>query len=96
MDSLGGTEADVEARINKARFASMQLKPVWFSSTITRHMKIRIFYSNVKSVLLYKCETWLVKKVVTARLQVFIDKSTPRTGYIVATNNLLYKTVGVN
>ncbi|KAG7296251.1 hypothetical protein JYU34_021366 [Plutella xylostella] len=74
VDPLGGAEADVEARINKARAAYAQLKPVWTSRIITRRTKIRVFNSNVKSVLLYGCETWLVKNEVTSRLQVFVNK----------------------
>ncbi|KAI8430426.1 hypothetical protein MSG28_000703 [Choristoneura fumiferana] len=74
VDPNGGTDADVEARINRARAAYAQLKPVWTSHVITRRTKIRVFNSNVKSVLLYGCETWLVKKAITSKLQVFVNK----------------------
>ena len=47
----GGTEADIAARIGKARAAFKQLKNVWRSSDLSRKTKIRIFNSNVKSVL---------------------------------------------
>ncbi|KAA5586514.1 hypothetical protein F3G61_32285, partial [Pseudomonas aeruginosa] len=53
VDDRGGTEADIAARINKARAAISQLRPVWSSSTLTRRTKVRIFNSNVKSVLLF-------------------------------------------
>ncbi|KAI8439007.1 hypothetical protein MSG28_011306 [Choristoneura fumiferana] len=74
VDPTGGTDSDVEARINKARAAYAQLKPVWTSTVITRRTKIRVFNSNVKSVLLYGCETWFVRKDITDRLQVFVNK----------------------
>lgn len=74
MSPQGGTESDVEARINKARAAFGRLKPVWRSSIISRRTKIRIFDSNVKSVLLYGCETWFVKNDIANRLQVFVNK----------------------
>ncbi|CAG9129638.1 unnamed protein product [Plutella xylostella] len=61
VDPHGGTEADIDARINKARSAFAQLKPVWDSSVIARRTKVRIFESNVMSVLLYGCETWFVR-----------------------------------
>ena len=50
VDIQGGTEADVKARIGKARAVILQLKNVWSSIDLT---KIRIFNSNVKPVLLY-------------------------------------------
>jgi hypothetical protein len=36
--------------------------------------KLRIFNSNVKSVLLYTCESWLVSKQVTNVLQTFVNR----------------------
>ncbi|XP_048483455.1 uncharacterized protein LOC125489910 [Plutella xylostella] len=74
VDPHGGTEADIDARINKARSAFAQLKPVWDSSVIARRTKVRIFESNVNSVLLYGCETWFVRDDLTRRLQVFVNK----------------------
>lgn len=74
VDPTGGADGDVEARINKARAAYGQLKPVWMSTVITRRTKIKMFNSNVKSVLLYGCETWFVRNDITSRLQVFVNK----------------------
>ena len=36
--------------------------------------KLRIFLSNVKSVLLYGSETWKVAKTTTSKLQVFVNR----------------------
>lgn len=69
----GGTERDVESRINKARGAFSQLKSLWRSSNISRTTKIRIFNTNVKTVLLYGCETWKVTKGISHKLQVFVN-----------------------
>ncbi|KAG7302389.1 hypothetical protein JYU34_013918 [Plutella xylostella] len=74
VDPTGGTDLDIESRLNKARGAFAQLKPVWSSSVITRRTKVRIFESNVKSVLLYGCETWFVRKDLSSKLQVFVNK----------------------
>ena len=70
----GGAEADVRARIAKASYTFNTLSKVWKTGSISRHTKIRIFNSNVKSVLLYGAETWLSNKTVTHKLQVFINK----------------------
>ena len=70
----GGALRDVISRINKAKGAFAQLRPVWRPPYIRRKTKLRIFDSNVKSVLLYGCETWKVTKDITTRLQTFINR----------------------
>jgi hypothetical protein len=59
-NQLGGTEENVKARIAKARTAFCLLKQIWKSREITSRSrtKIRIFNTNVKSILLYRSETW--------------------------------------
>ena len=51
------------------------LKPVWRSSSLSLKSKLRIFTSNVKSVLLYGAETWRTTKYLVNKLQVFVNKS---------------------
>ena len=53
VDHQGGTDRDVTARIGKARAAFVMLKNIWASGGISMRTKLRIFNSNVKSVLLY-------------------------------------------
>jgi hypothetical protein len=57
VDQQGGTEADIKARIGKARVAFLQLGNIWKTKGITC-TKVRIFNTNVKAVLLYGSETW--------------------------------------
>ncbi|CAG9138064.1 unnamed protein product [Plutella xylostella] len=71
----GGADEDIESRIKKAKAAFAQLKPVWDSNVLTRRIKISLFDSIVKSVLLFGCETWRVTKGLTNKLQVFVNKS---------------------
>ncbi|KAF6205810.1 hypothetical protein GE061_019984 [Apolygus lucorum] len=70
----GGSDQDVRTRIRKANGAFVQLYPVWKSGHISRRTKLRIFNTNVKSVLLYGCETWKVSVAITKRLQVFVNR----------------------
>ncbi|XP_018646720.1 map-kinase activating death domain protein,putative [Schistosoma mansoni] len=49
--------ADVRARIGKARAAYLQLKNIWSSKQLSTNTKVRIFNTNVKTVLLYGAET---------------------------------------
>ncbi|KAK3105137.1 hypothetical protein FSP39_017997 [Pinctada imbricata] len=70
----GGTDEDITSRINKARHVFAILKPVWTSSQMTIRTKLRIFNSNVKSVLLYGSECWKVRKDLARKLRVFIHR----------------------
>ena len=48
--------------------------PLWRNSSVSRGVKVKIFKSNVLSVLLYGCSTWKVSKSITSKLQVFINR----------------------
>jgi len=67
----GGTGEDVGSRIKKANDVFVQLYPVWRNHNISRRVKIRIFNTNVKSVLLYACETWKTTNQIKRRIQIF-------------------------
>lgn len=56
--SKTSSDEGIKARISKARQAFAMLKPARSTSVISESTNIRIFYINVKSVLLYGCETW--------------------------------------
>ena len=74
ISNQGGTDADVKARIGKARTAYLLLKNIWRSREIQQTTKIRIFNSNVKSVLLYGSETWRITTITIHKVQTFINK----------------------
>ena len=69
MSENGGIEEDVASRIKKVDGVFVQLYPVWRNHNISKGVKILIFNTNVKSVLLYACEIWITKG-----LQIFINK----------------------
>ena len=62
------------SRINKSRAACASLKPVWRSTVISLKTKIRLFNSNVKTILLYGSECWKISKEITHKLRVFVHK----------------------
>ena len=71
----GGSDRDIVARIGKARTAFAILRPVWRSKEgISRKTKLRIFNTNVKSVLLYGSETWRATKETSRKLQSFVSR----------------------
>ena len=69
-----GSEEDVEARCRKAQCMFYMLSPVWRSQYISLWTKLRIFNSNVKSVLLYGSETWRLTSSFIKKLQSFINR----------------------
>ena len=73
IDSKGGVEADVKTRIGKARGAFRKLQNIWRSGTIRMATKLRLFNTNVKSILLYGSETWKLTKQIAKRLQSFVN-----------------------
>ena len=70
----GGTDEDIRCRINKAQHAFNTLRPIWRSTALSLQNKIRIFNTNVKSVLLYGSETWRVTKTNTQKLKAFTNR----------------------
>ena len=73
VDHQGGTDRDVTARLGKARAAFVMLKNIWASGGISMRTKLRIFNSNVKSVLLYRCETWRTTQTMQRKIQTFFN-----------------------
>ena len=74
VDTRRGTEADVKTRIIKARAAFHILRNVWKSRVIGKTTKIRLFNTNVKSVLLFGAETWRMKKTTLKRIRTFVNQ----------------------
>ncbi|XP_068726503.1 uncharacterized protein [Montipora capricornis] len=62
----GGTDQDIRIQVGKAAGVFNTLRPI--------NTKLRIYNSNVKSVLLYGCETWRVLKSSMAKIQVFMNR----------------------
>jgi len=91
VSESGGTEEDVASRIKKANGAFVQLYPVWRYLNMLQEVKIRIFNTNVKSVLLYACETWKTAKQITRRLQTFVNKCLRRIMNIKWTDKITNK-----
>ncbi|CAH8461116.1 unnamed protein product [Schistosoma haematobium] len=73
IDEQGGSDADVKARIGKARVAFLQLKNIWNSKQLSTNIKVRIFNTNVKAVLLYGAETCRTTTTTIKKVQVFIN-----------------------
>jgi len=58
VTSTGGASTDITRRIRSAGSAYGMLRNIWRFTSITKKVKVKVFNSNVLSVLLYGCETW--------------------------------------
>ena len=50
------------------------MKPIWKNTNIFTNTKVRLFNTNVKSVLLYGSEMWRLTKSTENKLQVFVNR----------------------
>ncbi|VDP68292.1 unnamed protein product [Schistosoma curassoni] len=93
INEHGRSDGNVKARIGKARAAYLQLRNIWNSKKLATKTKVRIFNTNVKTVLLYGAETWGTTKAIIQKLQVFINSCLPKIPRIcwpdTISNNLL-------
>jgi len=71
VNKTGGGTADLQSRIHKATGTFRLLAKVWRSKAINHKIKLKIFKSNVMSVLLYGCETWTLTAKDVRMLRVF-------------------------
>ncbi|VDP77160.1 unnamed protein product [Schistosoma mattheei] len=73
IDEQEGSDADVKARIGAARAVFLQLKNIWNSKQLSTNIKVRIFNTNFKAVLLYGAETWRTTTTIINKVQIFIN-----------------------
>ena len=66
VSTESGTDQDIRIGIGKAAGVFNTIRPI--------NTKLCIYNSNVKSVLLYGCETWRVLKSSMAKIQVFMNR----------------------
>ena len=71
VSQSGGTEEDVNNRVNKARNAFVGLRNIWKSGIYKTKTKIKLFDAIVKSNLLYGCEAWALTKKLEKKLRTF-------------------------
>lgn len=74
ISSDNGAQKDMKARLGKAQSAFARLRTIWKSRQYSLHTKIRLYNSNVKSVLLYGSECWRVVKSDMSRVEAFHNR----------------------
>jgi hypothetical protein len=66
-----GAKKDIQSRLGKARGAFARLRPIWKSKQYSLKTKLKLYNSNVKSVLLYGSECWRVVKSDMDKISAF-------------------------
>ena len=74
MSTDGSSDAEVKARLAKARHSFRTLRNFWKNGNISQNTKLRIFKTNVLSTLLYGAESWKITETVLRKLEVFQRK----------------------
>ena len=74
VEKKGGSNKYAMTRIGKARGIFHMLKNIWKSRELTVKTKLMIFNSNIKTVLLYGCETWRTTRKTQQKIQTFVNR----------------------
>ena len=67
----GGIDKEISTRIGQAATAFRKLDNIWRSTQYKQETKLRLYQSNVRSVLLYASETWKTNKKIESKLRGF-------------------------
>ena len=70
----GGACDDIKSRLQKARNAFLALNEVWKSSIYSLKTKVKIFNSNVKSVLMHGSECWRITMADIKKCEAFQNR----------------------
>ncbi|VDP63853.1 unnamed protein product [Schistosoma curassoni] len=73
IDEQGRSDADVEARIGKARAAYLQLRNIWNLKQLSTNTKSRFSIQMSRQFYCYGVETWRTTKAIIQKIQVFIN-----------------------
>jgi hypothetical protein len=74
VEKDGDITKEVNVRVGKAAAAFKNLSKIWSSRIISSRTKLRLFNSNVISVLTYAAESWRSTKAVERKLDSFENK----------------------
>ena len=62
---------EIKERIAKGNGAYYTNKPLFKSKLVSRNSKLKLYRSIIRTVVVYGCETWVLKGNIRQRLSVF-------------------------
>ena len=97
VTAAGDCTTEISTRISKAGQAFGMLRNIWKCTNFSTGTKMRIFKSNVMSVLLYGSECWKTTSMIEQKLEVFQNKCLRRIvrvfwPNVISNDDLLKKT----
>ena len=63
----GGSEEDIEKRMNLAKAKSARLHRIWDDARLSRDLRIRLYTVRVVSTSLYGCQSWHLNTAATSK-----------------------------
>jgi hypothetical protein len=67
-------EEETKERIAARNKAFFTIKKIFQSKLISKMAKLKLYFSTVRPIVTYACETWTLKETITHRLMVFERK----------------------
>ena len=71
VSKCNGAPKDIKARLRKTRCGFAKFQTIWKFKQYTMKIKLRLYNSNVKSILLYGSGCWRVVKGDMAKIDAF-------------------------
>ena len=78
----GRVGKEIEKRISKARGTFAGLRHLWRQEGISLALKVRVYKTTVRAVLLYGCETWPIRSEDLRRLEIFDHQCLRSLAYV--------------
>jgi hypothetical protein len=67
-------EEEIRERIVKGNRAFSANRALFKSKLVSRKLKLKLYWSVIRPVVVYGCETWVLKESIIYRLSVFERK----------------------
>jgi len=67
-------EEEITERIAKGNKAFYANKPLFKSNLVSRKSKLKLYWSVIRPIIVYSCETWVLKERIIQKLSVFERK----------------------
>ena len=74
MNGNNTLEEEIRERVVRGNNAIYANRNLFKSNLVTRKSKLKLYWSVIRSVVVYGCETWVLKESVIERLSVFERK----------------------
>jgi len=68
-------EEEIRERIPKGNKAFYANKTLFKSNLVSRKSKLKLYWSVIRPIVVYGCESWVLKESVIQKLSVFVEEN---------------------